>query len=139
MMTILVVDDDQSLATALSRHLRCAGFRVLTAYSAEAAAELAVRERPDLILLDIDMPHYTGLELHQCLKCSTRAGNIPVLFLSGNDGITHRTAALEQGAIGLIAKPCEPVRLIQIVNDALGCAAASSTSHVRQLPLATSA
>lgn len=116
---ILIVDDDSTLRTALSVRLRSAGFEVLDSAHPDAAAELAIRERPDLILLDINMPRYTGLEFHECLKFSTRAREIPIVYLSGERDEISRQTAMKQGARAFVQKPYQPEALIQIICDVL--------------------
>ena len=119
MPKILVVDDDRPSALALTVRLRAAGFEVLTAEDAESASTLALRERPDLMLLDIDMPRYSGLELHECLQFSERGRRIPVIYVSGDDSVTNRMLAQQQGARGFVAKPYEASQLIRTIECVL--------------------
>jgi DNA-binding response OmpR family regulator len=116
---ILIVDDDTALRTALSIRLRGAGFDVLDSANPEAAAELAVCQRPDLILLDINMPRYTGLEFHECLKFTKRGREIPVVYLSGERDEIHRQTAMKQGARAFVTKPYQPEALIRTICDVL--------------------
>lgn len=120
---ILIVDDDSTLRAALAIRLRSAGFEVLDSAHPDLAVELAIRERPDLILLDINMPRYTGLEFHECLKFSKRGGEIPVVYLSGERDEVSRQTAMSQGARAFLHKPYQPETLIQTIRDVLqiGC------------------
>lgn len=113
---ILVVDDDRPSSLALSVRLRAAGFEVHTAEDAEAASSIALHDRPDLILLDIDMPRYSGLEWHECLQFSERGRRIPVVYLSEHDTLTHRLLAHQQGARAFVGKPYETRRLLGTVQ-----------------------
>ncbi len=103
----LIVDDDRGLTTALAMRLRAAGFETLTANSADEASRFALREQPDVIIMDIDMPAYDGLELQECLKFAERGRNLSVIFLSGCDTESNRLKAIQQGAAAFVAKPYE--------------------------------
>jgi DNA-binding response OmpR family regulator len=116
---ILVVDDDQTLTQALGIRLKAAGFEVVAVHCGETASRTAMRERPDLILLDIDMPHFSGLELHECLRNTDHGRDIPVIYLSGNDSEIHRAEAYRQGARAFVSKPYDPAKLIKAIRTAL--------------------
>jgi DNA-binding response OmpR family regulator len=119
MSRILIVDDDKALATALSARLRAAGFEVFAAYCADTASKLVLQKRPDLVILDIEMPHYSGLEFHECLQMSPRTGNIPVIYLSGQDSTTYRTEAFRHGAQAFVSKPYDSKKLIALIQEVL--------------------
>ncbi len=116
---ILVVDDDEALTLALSLRLRTAGFEVVTANSAESAARLVLHDRPSLIVLDMDLPSYSGLEFHECLGISNRSRNIPVIYLSGRDSPANRFVAIRQGGRAFITKPCNSQKLIETIHAIL--------------------
>ena len=119
MARILVVDDDRALVLALSVRLRAAGLEVLTCHSAHDASHIAVHERPDAILLDIDMPHFTGLELHECLNLAARSRHIPVIYVSGSVNPIHRQIAFRQGAKAFLGKPFEHQALLAMVHSVI--------------------
>lgn len=119
MPKILVVDDDHALTRALSVRLSASGFEVVTAHSAQEASHVAVRERPDLILLDVDLPHFSGLELHECLRFAGRLRDVPVIYLSGNDSLTNRAVAFQQGARAFLPKPYDSQQLLRTIRDVL--------------------
>jgi DNA-binding response OmpR family regulator len=125
MRSVLIVDDDKSLTIALAVRLRQAGFNVWIAHNADQAAAMAVRERPDVIVLDIDMPRVSGLEFHQCLRFAKRSANIPVVYLSGHDSTEQKRIAFEQGARAFIGKPyhiADLVATLQRVIEPVKCA-----------------
>src|SRR6185503_9584338 len=105
MQTIVVVDDDDALRQALSIRLRAAGFEVLSSEHPDSALKLVLHHKPALLVLDIEMPGYTGLEFHECLQLSNRGRSIPVLYLTGRDSSSYRLRASKQGASGFMTKP----------------------------------
>jgi len=119
MPRILVVDDDVPLTRALERRLQAAGFDVRTVNHARAAAAVVFQYRPDLVLLDIEMPSYTGLEFHECLRGSDRGRGIPIVYMTGHDCSIYREQAREQGASGFLAKPYEASTLLDTVRETL--------------------
>ena len=116
---ILIVDDDQALTRALTVRLRAAGFHVDVSNSAYDATRVAPHARPDLIILDVDMPGYTGLEFHQCLQFTQRSRHIPVIYLSGHDTELNRRLAFEQGAATFLTKPYDADHLVTAIHSAI--------------------
>lgn len=114
---VLIVDDDPEVTDRLSADLAANGFQALTANDADTASRLALRNRPDVLLLDLDMPRYTGLELYQALQLSKRGRMIPVVFLVGDSRPDQRQLALSQGACGVIAKPCNLPELLETLEQ----------------------
>lgn len=96
--TILVVDDDEYMRTLLYLHLSNAGYEVLLAEDAVAAGHLVISRRPDLILVDIEMPFMTGLEFMEALKADPDVSDIPVIFVSSRDDFEHEARKLGAGA-----------------------------------------
>src|SRR4051794_32241742 len=96
---ILVVDDNAPLRYALARTLRQHGFQVLEVATGEDALRLAPAERPDLVLLDVNLPDIPGFDVARRLKDGERTKNIPILQISASFvQKEHRTAGLEAGA-----------------------------------------
>lgn len=116
---ILVVDDDKGLTLVLTVRLRSAGFVVEVCNSAVEASGAAVKMQPDVILLDVEMPSFTGLELHQCFQCASRLKDTPVVYLSGRQADSGQRMAMEQGAHAFVAKPYDPERLIAVLRGAI--------------------
>jgi CheY-like chemotaxis protein len=97
------VDDDPSIRELLRIHLGNAGYKVVLAEDAIVAAHLLVKEQPDLLLLDLDMPYMTGLEFLQALKDDKGLPKFPVVFLTANP--EGRELAAKLGAAGYLGKP----------------------------------
>ena len=110
---ILVVDDDESLCELLRMHLASAGYEVSTAADAISAGYQVLKNPPDLILSDINMPHMDGFEFVAALKSDSTLPNIPVIFLTSMEDGDHR--GKELGAVGYLTKPVRADRLLALV------------------------
>src|ERR1041385_7848904 len=97
MRTILIVDDERDILDLVRYNLQKEGYEVLTARSGKEALEMA-RQNPDLILLDIMMPEYDGLEVLKRLKKDERTSRIPVVFLTPKGSDVDEVLGLELGA-----------------------------------------
>ena len=110
---ILVVDDDESLRELLRMLLAAAGYEVSTAPDGISAGYLVLKNPPDLILSDINMPHMDGFEFIAALKSDTTLPMIPVIFLTSLEDGDHR--GKELGAVGYLTKPVRADRLLELV------------------------
>jgi len=119
--TILLVDDDRLVLSTLSRGLSSAGYRTVTAESADdAEAILAGGGRPDLAILDVNMPGRSGLELAERLHSFD---HIPFMLLTAysDHEIAERAAAC--GALGYLVKPVDMPQLLPAIKTTLALAA----------------
>lgn len=110
---ILVVDDDESLCELLRMHLAAAGYEVSTAYDAISAGYQILKNPPDLLLTDVNMPHMDGFEFVAALKADSTLPYIPVIFLTSVEDGDHR--GKELGAVGYLTKPVRADRLLELV------------------------
>lgn len=101
---ILVVDDEREIVNALRIYLESDNYKVLEAYTGDAAIRTLRREVPDLILLDLMLPDITGYEICNRIKNDPLTRSIPIIMLTGV-GETGRIAGLELGANDYITKP----------------------------------
>jgi two-component system response regulator MprA len=102
MPSILVIDDDEQLRTALRRTLAFDGYRVLVAGDGEEGLLQARTEEPDLIVLDLLMPGLDGFEVCRRLRSD---GRMPILFLTARDEVVDRVRGLDAGADDYLVKP----------------------------------
>lgn len=114
--TILAVDDDEMILKFISEVLMSAGYRVLTANSGEHALHTLLDAEPDLALLDITMPHMSGLELAKNLRDETA---VPFMFLTSSSDMEVIKTASQFGALGYLLKPVQPMQLVSGVESSL--------------------
>ena len=116
---ILVVDDDPEIVTMLSLRLGRRGYDVKTASDGHKAVELAKRERPDLILLDVMMPGKRGWEVSRALKADPVTENIKIVLVTAIGEAMNEITSPLYGADAHIDKPFEFERLESIVSTLL--------------------
>lgn len=117
--TVLVVDDSTAIRQILSRQLREGGYRVRQAADGAEALEMCHTERPDLVLLDVDMPVLDGLATLRQMKADPELARTPVLFLTARTTATDVAEGLGLGAQDYLRKPCEPAELLARVSVAM--------------------
>lgn len=119
MKTILLVDDDVTLRTALVHFLENRGYSVLNAKSGIEALSLFDQHQPDLVVSDVMMPQMDGLEFCRTLR-GRRTGKLtPFIFLSSRGDIDDRVAGHEIGADDYLVKPFEPRELVAKIEAQL--------------------
>jgi CheY-like chemotaxis protein len=101
---ILLVDDDPSLVKLFSIAMRKSGFEVLVAADGEQGLDVALRNRPDLVVADLNMPRLDGWGLLRAMRADHRVGETPLVFLSAHDDYRESLKALSAGAQDYIAK-----------------------------------
>jgi two-component system OmpR family response regulator len=113
---ILIVDDDPHIRQVLSFALGKAGMETSEAEDGEAALSAIGARRPDLVVLDINMPRMDGLEVCRRLRAS---GDLPILFLSSRDDEVDRVVGLELGGDDYVVKPFSPREVVARVSAIL--------------------
>ena len=111
--TILIVDDEQTIVDILVYNLQKEGYNTIEAGDGITAVEKALKEKPDLILLDIMLPKLDGLSVCKRIKNSL---NVPILMLSAKDGEIDKILGLELGADDYITKPFSVRELVARVK-----------------------
>ena len=115
-MLIVIIDDDQEVASALSEMLELEGFTVAVFYSAEQALQTLNVNSPAIILSDVRMPKMGGLSLlGQIQKLDS---SLPVILMSGHGDIPMAINAMEKGAHYFLEKPLDPEKLVSLLNQA---------------------
>jgi CheY-like chemotaxis protein len=110
---VLVIDDDRVMRELLALHLSNAGYRVLAADDGITGGYLALSDKPDLVIVDVDMPHMTGYQLVEALKGDSLTRHIPVIFLTSREDVDDHARKL--GAEAYLRKPVKADRLLQVV------------------------
>ena len=118
-MKVLIIDDSPDALRLAQHHLVPEGLEVRCADSGKAGLEMATREGPDLILLDVDMPGLSGLDVCRVLKDDAKLCMVPVIFLSGSGGPDDKIAGLDLGAVDYVTKPFDAFELRARVRSAL--------------------
>ena len=116
---VLVVEDDPDILDLLEYSLRQEGFGVIQATSGRRALELAEREKPDLVLLDLMLPDLGGVELCRRLRARPEIASTPVIMVTARSEEADRVLGLEIGADDYITKPFSPRELVLRVRAVL--------------------
>ena len=116
---ILLVDDDEELLVALAAPLRRRGYEVACATDAVTAISTAVKQPPDVVIMDIGLPGGDGITVMQRLHSLPQLAGVPVLMVSGRDPERNRDGAFAAGAVAYFAKPVTPEALSLAVTEAL--------------------
>lgn len=119
MRRILIVEDEQDIADLIGFNLERAGFEVLKAYDGIQGCELALRERPDLIVLDVMLPGRDGYSVFREIRRDPRCAEIPVIILTARAQTEDRIHGLEAGADDYLTKPFSPKELLLRVQAIL--------------------
>ena len=111
MKRVLVVEDNKSNMYLISFMLKKNGFEVIEAWTGEEGVGLAIKEKPDLIFMDIQLPDINGLEATRRIRDSEASGKIPkipIVALTSHALVGDREKALAAGCTGYIEKPINP-------------------------------
>jgi DNA-binding response OmpR family regulator len=102
MATILIVDDEPEIVRGLADNLAFEGYRTVAAASGTEALEMAAREAPDLILLDLMLPELSGIEVCRIIRAES---GVPIVMLTAKDSELDKVVGLELGADDYVTKP----------------------------------
>ena len=120
MARILLIEDSPTDTAVLTQLLQRNGHQVLTSPSAEEGIEVARRELPDLVLMDVVLPGMNGFQATRALSRDNATSAIPVLIVSTKGMETDKAWGMRQGAKGYIVKPPEEGALVAQINELLG-------------------
>lgn len=120
MARVLIIDDSPTETYKLTSMLEKSGHVVLTAENGESGVALAVKERPDLVLMDVVMPGLNGFQATRQLSKLPETANIPVIIVTTKDQQTDRVWGMRQGAKAYLAKPVTQDVLMAAMAEVLG-------------------
>jgi two-component system alkaline phosphatase synthesis response regulator PhoP len=116
---ILIIDDEEDLIELVRYNLEQEGFQVKGAADGESGLDLAIKETPDLVLVDLMLPGIDGLEVCRALRSNSRTASIPVIMLTARSAESDRVVGLELGADDYVTKPFSPRELAARVKAIL--------------------
>lgn len=119
MLRVLYIEDDDNNRVLVERVLRAEGYEVITAGSADLGIELAVSKRPDIILMDINMPHVDGYMATAALRNIPDLNHVPIIAVTANVMKGDREETLQAGCDGYIPKPIDIDRFPEEIQNFL--------------------
>lgn len=114
---IVVIDDEVEICRLLKDVLTAQGYTVSTACDPAEGVWMVKKLRPDLLMLDVDMPKMSGIEVLRWIKETDEA--VAAIIMTGSGSVASKKAAMRQGAYGFIAKPFDLGHVKALVRDAL--------------------
>jgi len=117
---ILIIDDDRVSLLTIAAKLRASGFQTVAAGDATMATTIAKQEKPDLIILDINLPGGDGITVMKHMASMSCLALTPIIIITGGDSPSTKKNALENGAVAFFQKPCNLDELAETVNKTLG-------------------
>ena len=106
-LSIMVVDDQEDFRDFIVTYLEDEGFSVLQAEDGDSALEMLSSQRPNLILLDVMMPHKNGYDVCRDIKTNPNTSDIPVVFVTAKNGLSDKLAGYISGGQRFLCKPFE--------------------------------
>jgi CheY-like chemotaxis protein len=117
---ILVVDDDADIRKAIGIRLKASGYEPVFAADGFAATKLAIREQPDVILLDLGLPAGDGFVVMERFRQHETLSAVPVIVMTARDPETNRDRAKAAGCFAYLQKPPDNDQLLSCIQQALG-------------------
>lgn len=121
---VLIIEDDKDILTLVAWHLKAADYEVLKAEDGVSGLDTALREKPDLIVLDLMLPGMDGLDVCKTLKRNKDTASTPIIMLTARGEEADRIVGLELGADDYVVKPFSPRELVLRVQAVMRRAAA---------------
>lgn len=118
--SILLVDDEPNIVLSLEFLMKRAGYAVRTATDGDAALEAITEDRPDLILLDVNIPKRDGFEICQLIRSNPGWKDIPIIMLTAKGRDVEREKGLAMGADDYVTKPFATQEVVKKVEAILG-------------------
>jgi DNA-binding response OmpR family regulator len=118
--TVLIADDESSMRLLVQTTIESDSYQVLEAADGDEAWALIKRHKPSLVLLDVQMPGRTGLEILASIKRDSSLSGVRVILMTARALDADRTAGMTAGADFYLTKPFSPLELLARVQEALG-------------------
>ncbi|MGN0922162.1 MAG: PleD family two-component system response regulator [Cellvibrio sp.] len=119
MAKVLIIDDSPTETYKLSSMLEKSGYQVISADNGEAGLELAQKEAPDVILMDVVMPGLNGFQATRLLTKTKETAHIPVIIVTTKDQETDRVWGMRQGAKAYLSKPINATLLLDTMKEVM--------------------
>ena len=116
MKKILVVDDEKKIVEIIKAYLERESYQVIIAFDGKTALDLALKQHPDLIILDLMLPEMSGWDVCRSVR---RESEVPIIMLTARDEVTDKIIGLEMGADDYLTKPFDPKELVSRVRAVL--------------------
>jgi DNA-binding response OmpR family regulator len=116
MTRVLIIDDEAPIRLLCRVNLEAEGMEVSEAADGTSGIEIARRERPDVILLDVMMPRLDGWEVADALLQGEHTSEIPIIFLTARAEVRDRARGLDIGGVEYITKPFNPLELAPLIE-----------------------
>lgn len=120
MKKVLVIEDNKDNLTLISYSLKRAGYVVISAETGEEGVELAIKEKPLFIIMDIGLPGIDGFEATRRIRCSKINGNIPIIAMTSFAMMGDRERVLAAGCNGYFEKPIDPLTIVEKIHEVIG-------------------
>ena len=115
MKKVLVVEDDKNNMRLIEKLLKNRGYKTIKAETGEKGVKLAIKEKPDLILMDIKLPGINGMEAANRIRVSER-NKVTIIAITSDAMAGDREKYLKEGFAGYIEKPIDPYRIIEEIE-----------------------
>ncbi len=116
---ILIVEDERDLANSLSIRLRANHYDTVVVYDGDSAVDVANREKPDLILLDLGLPGADGYSVMTNMKAFPDLADTPVIIVTAREKMRDKLRAMDSGALYFFEKPFDNEDLLAVISSAL--------------------
>ena len=120
MKKVLVVEDNQGNLRLITYALERSGYAVISAETGEEGIDLARREKPFFIIMDINLPGIDGLEATRRLRASKADGSIPVIAITSFAMFGDRDKVLDAGCTAYFEKPIDPLTIVDKIHEVIG-------------------
>jgi DNA-binding response OmpR family regulator len=130
-MKTLVIDDEAPIRLLCRVNLEAEGVEVLEAPDGATGLEIAKREKPDAILLDVMMPGLDGWSVAERLLSDEETGAIPIIFLTARADLRDRVRGMDAGGLDYVTKPFNPVELASHVREVVDAVARGERDQLR--------